>query len=69
MGTTLICHRKNGLGNNGLAGPFLDEKLIQLDYFWLTKNDLAGLILNPLIPLRQLFELYPQIYHYEDYIP
>jgi len=28
------CHRKNGLGKNGPAGPILDEKVVQLDHFW-----------------------------------
>ena len=41
----LYCHRKNGPGKNGPAGPILDEKMVQLDHSWLTKNGPAGPIL------------------------
>ena len=35
------CHRKNGPGKNGPAGPILDEKIVRPDHFWSTKNGLA----------------------------
>jgi len=38
----MACHRKNGPGKNGPAGPILDEKIVRPDQFWSTKNDPAG---------------------------
>ena len=40
----MVCHRKNGLGKNGPVGLILDEKMVQPDHSWLTKNCLAGSI-------------------------
>jgi len=34
----MACHRKIGPGKNGPAGPILDEKIVQPDHVWLTKN-------------------------------
>ena len=28
------CHRKNGPGKNGPAGPILDEKMVRPDHSW-----------------------------------
>ena len=42
---TLACHRKNGPGKNGSAGPILDEKMVRPDQYWPTKYGLAGPIL------------------------
>ena len=39
------CHRKNGPGKNGPAGPNLDEKMVWPDHYWLTKIGPAGPIL------------------------
>ena len=41
----LGCHRKNGPGKNGPAGPNLDEKMVWPDHYWLTKIGPAGPIL------------------------
>ena len=37
--------QKKWRGKNGLVGPSLNEKLVHLDYPWLTKNVPAGPIL------------------------
>ena len=39
------CHRKNGPGKNGSAGPILDEKMVRPDQYWPTKYGPAGPIL------------------------
>ena len=41
----MVCYRKNGSGTNGPAILMLDEKIVQLDHSWLTKNGPAGPIL------------------------